>query len=253
VTEDLVVYGGTCPKCFAEIPGEEAATDPGIEAREAEDRWDRIRARLPMLLGMTLLVLIVGCTGLTALAVVVWPSSEPAEVLDFDALASPMPDLLGAGDAGAPEVASTEPSGRASNHSSTPRPGSTGIKPVPKPPPGAVDLSLDAPRGHRDDNVVLTDPVAIVYMIGERMIENIPGLKTCYDRQLKVTPTLRGRWKLSFTIETSGAVSQAVAQPLDKSNAELESCLVKAVQDRWKFGKISIAQPVQRTLRFNPE
>lgn len=40
VAESLVIHGGTCPLCFAEIPGEETATDPGAvvkAALEAED------------------------------------------------------------------------------------------------------------------------------------------------------------------------------------------------------------------------
>ena len=33
VAEDILVYGGRCPQCLIEIPGEEAPTDPGEEVR----------------------------------------------------------------------------------------------------------------------------------------------------------------------------------------------------------------------------
>ena len=33
IDEDLFLYGGTCPNCLNEIPGEEAPTDPGAQAR----------------------------------------------------------------------------------------------------------------------------------------------------------------------------------------------------------------------------
>ena len=35
VTEQTILYGGTCGSCFAHIPGEEAATDPGEDAKAA--------------------------------------------------------------------------------------------------------------------------------------------------------------------------------------------------------------------------
>ena len=53
--QDLVTFGGTCPKCFAEIPGEEAATDPGADVRAAIER------RAARRFGSSL-----GCTRLTA-------------------------------------------------------------------------------------------------------------------------------------------------------------------------------------------
>jgi hypothetical protein len=261
VTEDLVIYGGTCPRCFAEIPGEEAATDPGEDVKARQDRWDRFRARVPMLLGLLVLTLIVGCTGLTALVVVVWPEPEVAAILDFDALDYPMPDLVGVTDAGGGGATPPEPTSSASAPRPSPRP--TSSRPAPERPgpvastsphpSGSVDLSLEGPRVRRDDNVVLSDPDAIRDMIGERMVEFIPGLKVCYDRRLKVSPSLRGRWRLSFTVAPSGEVSRAAAVGLDKGDAELESCLKSHVEKNWRFGQITIAQPVQRTIRFYPD
>lgn len=255
VTDDLVIYGGTCPKCFAEIPGEEAATDPGEEVKARQDRWDRVRARIPVFLGLLVLTLVVGCTGLTAVVVVVWPDPQVAEILDFDALDYPMPDLVGASDVAAADPQPEDPRPTAPRPtSSSPRPTSPRPStPAPTHAPGSVDLSLDGPRARRDDNVVLSDPDAIRDMIGERMVEFIPGLKICYDRRLKVAPSLRGRWRLSFTVAPDGAVSGASAVGLEKADAELESCLRSHIQEHWRFGKISIAQPVQRTLRFYPD
>jgi hypothetical protein len=83
VDEDLVVYGGPCPKCFAEIPGEEAPTDPGAEARAAQEKRDRRGATLKAAIGMGAMMALVGCAGVAALAVVLWPEPEVA-VLDFD-------------------------------------------------------------------------------------------------------------------------------------------------------------------------
>ena len=46
------MYGGPCPKCFAEIPGEEAPTDPGAEARAIQERKDRRGATIRAFVGL---------------------------------------------------------------------------------------------------------------------------------------------------------------------------------------------------------
>ncbi len=38
VDSDIVAFGGQCPHCFGEIPGEEAPTDPGEEKRKAQEK-----------------------------------------------------------------------------------------------------------------------------------------------------------------------------------------------------------------------
>lgn len=45
IAEDLGRFGGPCPHCFNEVPGEEAATDPGLAAREAEKQAQRIQSK----------------------------------------------------------------------------------------------------------------------------------------------------------------------------------------------------------------
>lgn len=272
VTDDLVSFGGTCPKCFAEIPGEEAATDPGVDVRNAQERRDRRRASFRTMASLAVLLVIVSCTGIAAFVTVLWPEPDVAEILDFDTLDFPMPvELLGV------EEAPVEPGPRPARPTRptpvepatdavtstdgvrrprteigplVPTKAVPGVKPGSK--PGTVDLSMDAPTVRRDDNLVLSDPEAIRDMIGERLVEFIPGLKVCYDRRLKAVPTLQGRWRLRFTIATSGRVFASDATGLDKRDAELEKCLSEHMTEQWRFGRISVSQPVQRTLRFQP-
>ena len=45
VPDDLERLGGPCPHCFNEIPGEEAATDPGLELKAAEFRKEQLAAK----------------------------------------------------------------------------------------------------------------------------------------------------------------------------------------------------------------
>lgn len=285
VSEDLVTYGGTCPKCFAEIPGEEAATDPGVEVKAAQDRRDHRRARMRAVIGLTALLLLVSCTGIVAFAMLLWPEPEVAELLDFDTLGLPEVEIVGADDlaGGTSSGGGTRTArdraelfvneGGGIDRSRTglgDDPTATGnatqgtrlrteINPISPElgggvartgPGGSVDLSIDAPKLHRDENVVLSDPAAIRQMIGERMVEYIPGLTMCYERRLKLKPSLQGRWKLNFTVLTTGFATDITATAVDRGDREFESCLVEHVRENWRFGKITVNQPIQKTLKF---
>lgn len=293
VTEDLVTYGGTCPKCFAEIPGDEAPTDPGAEVRAAQERKDRRGRTLRMAFAFSLLLALVSCTGVTALGVVLWPKPQVAEMLDFDTLDVPLPDLVGApsgelGGATAPAPTTgpktpRPPGPKPTNGGGTPAPtvnpvapvpvaeptSGTGTRPRPQPggdlgpadptrgtgsaskgPGGLDDLTIGGPAVRRDSNTVLSDPDAIRMMVGERLREQIPGLQICYDRRLKVDPTLKGRWLITFNVLPSGKVSGATATGLDRQDAQLEQCLTHHVETNWVFGKINVTQPVKRTITF---
>lgn len=282
VSEDLVTYGGTCPKCFAEIPGEEAATDPGVEVKAALDRRDRRKATLRMVASLSAMLFVVGCTGFAAMVTLLWPEPQVAAILDFDVLEFPIPDIAGAeGDtqdgsegstAAAPKPGSTPKIGAgasagslqddrvASIEPARPRPDVGLISPeraivVPRPgaPSGAARLSIDMPTVRRDDNVVLTDEAAIRDMIGERLVEFVPGLSICYERRIKVSPSLKGRWRLKLSVLPSGMVDAVSVEALERSDGELERCVVEHIRERWRFGRINVTQPVSRTLRFYPQ
>jgi hypothetical protein len=270
VAPDLVAYGGTCPKCLAEIPGDEAPTDPGVEVRKKQERSDRLRARVPVVVAFVLLFGLVMCTGATALTVVLWPKPEVAELLDFDTMDFPMPEVV-TGPTEPVPVAPEPPkpgkavkgtkgeqAGKSPNPSpASPRPDPAAPEPEPaptagpRPKPGNVDISLGAPKVRRDDNRTITDPEEIRMMIGERMAENIPGLQVCYERRLKVDESLSGRWALNFTVQKTGEVSDVSVKGLERQDAELESCITTIVTERWRFSKINVQQPVKRTIRFS--
>ena len=301
---ELVTYGGTCPKCFAEIPGDEAPTDPGVEVRAAQERQDRRRRTARLAAAFGALLALVTCTGLTAAGFVIYSQSfETAAVLDFDTLDFPMPEIVAgeavaAAEAPAPTPAPGAPRGSSKAGSSTrsdpgrfagggndgvasgggtpdlaqpsssggaggarrggtsdpsgPALGPAGAGSSASRPAGLSDFGVPSLKARRDDNVVLSDPDAIRDMIGERMVEQIPGLKLCYDRRLKVVPTLKGRWLVTYQVQKDGSVGNAVAKPLDSGDAELERCLADHVENHWRFSRISVVQPVSKTLRFSP-
>ena len=305
VPDDLVTYGGPCPKCFAEIPGEEAPTDPGAEARAVQERKDRRGATIRAFVGLGVMAAVVSCTGLAALAVVLWPEPEVA-VLDFDQLdyGYEYPDLVGVEDLatgeGADGVADADAGKATPSRSSSPSKGSDpskytegGYRPENKAAGAADGLKTDGvasagegPRGTRGgtDAVagptdiariegpktqagglgldigpdvsrrgeVLSDPDAIVQMIGKLMRQNIPRLKHCYERELKKDPSLKGRWLIRYTVTKEGKAVNASATGRDGSNAELEACMANVIETRWRFDRIVRDQPVQKTLTFRP-
>lgn len=83
IDDELAVHGGTCPSCLAEIPGEEAATDPGEEVKAQQDAEDRERAQrramLPLYAAAPVVLLAVG-----AAVWALWPTDaiEPLEMDD---------------------------------------------------------------------------------------------------------------------------------------------------------------------------
>jgi len=67
INADLEVYGGTCPHCFGEIPGEDAATDPGEAVKQAQDAEDaahaRRRSQRPLIFGGVAVALFMSFVG----------------------------------------------------------------------------------------------------------------------------------------------------------------------------------------------
>lgn len=272
VPADLVAYGGTCPKCLAEIPGDEAPTDPGVEVRRKQERRDRLMARIPLAVAFVLLVGLVSCTGTIALGVVLWPKPEVAELLDFDTMDFPMPEVVSATEVPpAPEPAKTKTKNKVKGGKTEPEPapapGSAGspspTAPSPTPgspepgttaprtPPPSGGISIGGPRVRRDDNRVITDPEEIRMMIGERLAEQIPSLQQCYERRLKTDESLSGRWSVTFTVQKDGTAGSAVAKGIERPDSELEACIVNVVTEKWRFSKINVQQPVKRTVRFS--
>ena len=153
IDENLVNYGGPCPKCFAEIPGEEAPTDPGAEARAVQERRDRRGATIKAFLGLAAMAAMVSCTGLAALVVVLWPEPEVA-VLDFDGAEFDYPEFELVGTELAAEGgAEADPvdAGTAKSGGGAPRPAVDPSRYAQKAPVegGAVDAA-DALKGSTD-------------------------------------------------------------------------------------------------------
>lgn len=262
------MYGGSCPKCFGEIPGEEAATDPGEQVKAEQAKSDNRRMLAKTLVPLALAVPLLG--GLAALAVgfIVYNRNPVAEVMVFDDVEEFSYDIVSA-----PEPSEVEQvAANTGTRRPTPRPATTGTR---EPAPEAVQktdamgipvvevegtakapsqasgglnfggIGVEASRSGE----VLSDPGQIRSMLSQKMRAYGGQLKLCYDKRLKVKPELQGRWKASFVVQESGYPSEVRFTGADMKDAELEQCMAQVVR-KWKFSRISQAQPVEKNWRF---
>lgn len=257
VPEDLVTFGGVCPTCFAEIPGEEAATDPGEQVKAQNAQRDRMRATARTLLPLVVIVPVLGVLALLALWFLTRPAPEVV-LLDFDEFEDyPMPELVAAAPEPDDGVAAVEPAEAAGTPEGAATGGSVAPAPSPRPQPAraapepapALGFGLDVNASRRAE--VLDDPEAIRQMIGDRLTGYAPRLNACYERELKNDEDLAGRWRVGFTVDKEGRVREPVAEALSGSVPQFEACLVSEMA-RWTFGRITQDQPVRKTFTFRP-
>jgi hypothetical protein len=83
VDEDLIIYGGACPSCFAEIPGEEAPTNPGEEVIAQQVEADRRQAGIRFWMSAVAIALFLLVLSGGALFTFLQPEPEIV-VMDFD-------------------------------------------------------------------------------------------------------------------------------------------------------------------------
>jgi hypothetical protein len=268
-----------------EIPGEEAPTDPGLQARQRKEAEDKVRARAQRkksrFLGAGAVVLI-GMVGVAA----VWSYQAQQSALTYemdDYYVMPLSELAVAADPVAPEAAPS-PNTAAAVHSpravrtaptqqvptftntgpeggiaSGPKSASGGLpeddtrRPSMMPvgeggtsSVGAADIQVDRFASER----VLTDDQEI-YDMAKRVINlSSPQLQSCYNQRLKMVEGLKGAWELTFSIATDGSTKGVRASGVNGSDTELESCIVRSV-GAWHFQKVTkVWGPIHKTYRF---
>ncbi len=88
VANDLVLFGGNCPHCLLEIPGEEAPTDPGALAREKAQVQAAVKQRSNLI--RNVILAFAGAAMLSVVAVIgVWQAQQEQEARTYE-----MPDDL---------------------------------------------------------------------------------------------------------------------------------------------------------------
>jgi len=289
VSADTLRFGGNCPHCMLEIPGEEAPTDPGVQARQRQEQEDRARRAAQQKKSRVLgVVAFLALVGLGAGGYQVWQSNQAAMTYEMDDFyVMPLEEIQGP-----PQAAAVDPAAAsAAGTPGTPRDakaGATGRKPSTNLPVAQNDrpatdggplkastgggstgdvapasMSTALPTGGTSlgggaikvgqvgSDAVLTDEAAI-YDMAKRVITGLsPQVQNCYNQRLKQVEGLKGAWEVSFTIGRDGATKGVRVNGVNGADSELETCITRAVS-AWQFQKIVKDQPVKRTYRFGP-
>ncbi len=286
VPVDTLRFGGNCPHCILEIPGEEAPTDPGLPARQRKQQEEQIRAvartRRNRILGALAFVAVAALAG-----VGVWQHRAQQAVLVYDVdeyYATPLSELEGAPVA---PLAAAEPKTEVAGRATPESVGTTGRRKqnpalaVTKIGGGTADVpamkrgssggsgdlavlatvtagaersstglgTVDIGVTRLGTDRVLSDEQEIYDMVKRVLSANGAQARACYDQRLKQVEGLRGAWDVSFTIAKDGTTKGVRIKAVNAADAELEGCLERSVKS-WKFQKIYEEKPVSKPFRF---
>lgn len=285
VPADSLRFGGNCPHCMLEIPGEEAPTDPGIQARHRKGQEDEARRvkkqRKNRILGALSLVLLLGLGGTGAWAYQTQQQGLTYEMDDY--YATPFAELQNAvarqvavtGGVAAPSVGKVpatgggvRPNGRKVPDVAPIGTGNAAAASGPRRPSFQAGADEAAPAissaagstggdigvgqikvSFVGSEVVLTDSDEIIAMAKSVINASSPQLTGCYNQRLKQVEGLKGAWAAEFTIGRDGAVKGVQVSGVNSSDSDLERCMSQAIL-AWKFQKIVKDQAVKKTYRF---
>lgn len=285
VGEDLLRYGGHCPHCLNEIPGEESATDPGVAAKakadlEARAAAARLKRRNTVLAVLSALVTFGGVGAYLALRekpvamvlddepIYIAPASaHHSNVLEEKAAAAKAQADAEAeakrreaarrasaanGTAGTPgDLASAGPELSAPTGSST-----AGLPPISSGsssnlPSIALDLKAKGPTAKQMEGLVLSSDAEVKAMVKTVIESGYKQLQQCYESRLKENPTLAGRWEITFVIAKEGKVESAEAVARTTKDRQFEACMESNVKN-WRFTAISKPFEITKAFVFSP-
>jgi hypothetical protein len=289
VAIDVLRFGGNCPHCMLEIPGEEAPTDPGLQARQRQEQ-EQAAARLKQQKKSRVLGIVAGVAVLALCGVgfAAWRSYQESITydvgeyyeLEIETIAAAPPDAPG------PEASPPAPENRPADNRTTnggrkttttaAQPGSASdpvaqtfesgsrrstasgpggdatLAPSTGLPGGAGGSGLGGGKisvSQVGGGEALSDPQQIFEMAKRVISGSSPQLQACYTQRLKQVADLKGAWELSFTITKDGGTTGARARGLDAPDSEFEACMVRSV-GTWRFQRITKDFPVKKTYRF---
>ena len=289
IAADLIQFGGNCPHCLLEIPGEEAPTDPGLVARNklaAEAAIKAKSARSKNLVVASVALLFLGAIGGAGFWQVQQEKASRTYEMPDELYMPTLEEAVAPVAAVAPDAPKAKEkrkqsgianSGTVANGNATadtlpdlttadratapPTSGLSGSRRASGATAAAdasvamstatnVSLSNDAtPALSASSAGPLTDETEIFNMIKNIMSRYNLQIKNCYNNRLKQNPELAGAWKLAFTIQKDGTTRSTRAEAVNDKDSALEACMVKTVA-AWKFAALAQEQPVTKTIRF---
>lgn len=287
ISHDLERYGGSCPHCLLEIPGDDAPTDPGLAARQKQEEEDAKAAaerakrnRMVMALASLVVVLLVGGGVYQYLA---WQEKIAYEAQEYfqlplEDLTLPEAQVASATPPPAENGQKTPPAGKPGElvkvENNTPKPIANGTgpnggqntpKPQGTPKPEAVASATPTSSGPNFSGIgtsntsltlnagdVLSDDAQIKAMVAYVTKTYGAQVRTCYEQRAKQIPDLKGVWSISFTIKPDGTTSGVrVAASGGAGDSELEACLQRNAAT-WKFQRMTKEFKVTRSYRLGP-
>jgi hypothetical protein len=276
IDDGLSRFGGNCPHCFNVIPGEEAPTDPGISPSPAvTGAVDSPSGGKTMLVFGFLAFLAIGAAiGLGGKESEVVADTESAQVAlekqarvaeDARLLALNLENQAAAEDAAAEEAEAkaeeeaAEARARARAQAAQAAAAETPDRATVDTPQDSVvetssqiaDVTGPLSTGPTRDvaSGVLQTPAEINRAVRKSLRRYKGQLEQCYNIELNVDETLKGRWLVSFTVEPTGQTSGVSVKPITRPHPDLEVCMAKNVK-RWSFPRIAEAYPYVKEYAF---
>ncbi len=288
ISEELDRFGGSCPHCFNEVPGEEAATDPGIQepAPGATAAAEKKSGGLGPILG--LVVLLLGGGAFYALGPgAAAPEPKPLGTIDeanfysidLDELetTSVIPTVAGreAAEAAAKSAASQQT--RTSAPSTSGRSTASAVAPAAakdtapeqaapeaepqarRPTTTAEKTSSGASAGggvsvrrRSSGGVALSEPAEIAAMVRDAMGRYSNQFGQCHTKKLNQDETFGGTWELSLVVQTDGSAERIRVTAKDDTvaDAEFEGCMVSKVE-KWRFKTTTEAMAFKKRYTFD--
>ena len=270
IPEELTLYGGHCPGCLILIPGEETATDPGVEdTSSADSPTNAARNGFPIRALAVGLLLGFGVGGWWWTTQRTAPDAARAAVVNGLVpvpLSAHEDQDYGFGKVEGTETASPRPerkrsvvTKRVDTRRQAPEVGRTVQDAAVLPSNATAGLGAApsdvfstigaAPKSRGQQRIVLKDSLKIEEMIGRVLNRGAKQLEHCYTKALKMNEGLKGAWYVDFTISKEGKPITVSVEPLGSSHSGIESCIHQQV-GRWRFQHIVDPVDVARTYRF---
>ncbi len=251
ITEEMALYGGHCPSCLIQIPGEEAPTDPGVgQTAEVHSTstmsvwWSGAAAAVLVFAGIGGWVVMqepdeAPVTALEEVALIPLSMHEdlPYEAenvpTDGDVQADPAPT----------RVAQRQPATRAqlpgtgepvAEGSVIPKAVGSDLagSPIDAFATVGVSPSTRGPKG-----IVLREPGQIEVMIRRVLDRGAKRLETCYNQRLKVDPGFRGAWDVSLRVTREGKSEAVHVRTLRGDDPATAEC-IRREAGRWSFQRV---------------
>jgi len=269
IPEEVTLYGGHCPGCLILIPGEETATDPGVEITSSVDPTKKVAIG-----GFPIAALAVGLLLGFGVGGWWWVTQRPApDMTGATAANGLVPTPLSAHedqDYGLDVVAeeevesgykrrrpvvtkyvdtrtqAPEMGGNVQDAAVLPANATAGLGAAPRDVFSTIGA---APKARSQKSIVLKDSLKIEEMVGRVLNRGAKQLEQCYTKALKMNEGLTGAWYVDFTISEEGKPVLVSVEALGSSHRGIESCIHQQV-GRWRFQRIVEPVDVARTYRF---